>query len=152
MKFTLIFILFIASFISSCSTYSENDKTDFEQEIDAFIATKKWKMTKSASGLRVEVLQVGTGTEKIQSASEVSLQYSGKLLKGTTFDRTTKNNPMKCELKGLIRGFQEGLLGQTKGAKIRLVIPPQLGYGDMELERIPENSILIFEIEVLEVI
>jgi len=137
--------------VAGCSTYSEEEKQSFDGKIGRYISEKGWHLEKSVSGLYVEVLQEGTGDEAIISGSEVTLDYKGTLLNGTVFDQTPPGKPLKSELKGLIMGFREGLLGQTKGAKLRLVVPPQLGYGDMELPKIPKNSVLVFELEVIDV-
>lgn len=137
--------------LTSCSTYSEDDKHGFEQKIERHIERKGWEMNVSESGLHYQQLAEGTGDEPIAFGSEVTLSYKGTLLNGKVVDQTPPNKPLKSLLKGLIKGFQEGLLGQTKGAKMRLVIPPQIGYGDNALEKIPANSILVFEVEVVEV-
>ena len=137
--------------LTSCSTYSDADKNGFEQKIERYATKKNWDMTVSESGLHYQVLQEGTGDEPITFGSEVTLSYKGTLLNGKVVDQTPPNKPLKSLLKGLIKGFQEGLLGQTAGAKVRLIIPPQIGYGDTELEKIPANSILVFEIEVVDV-
>lgn len=144
-------IVAVIAVAASCKTYSEEDKQSFEQKMERFISRKHWSMERTDSGLYVEQLTEGTGEEAVIFGSEVTLAYKGTLLNGTVFDRKTAKDPLKSELKGLIMAFQEGLLGQKKGAKLRLVVPPQLGYGDMELDKIPQNSVLIFEVELLEV-
>lgn len=138
-------------FAAGCSTYSEEEKQSFDGKIGRYIAKKGWHLEKSGSGLYVEVLQEGTGDEAIISGSEVTLNYKGTLLNGTVFDQSAPGKPLKSELNGLILGFREGLLGHRTGAKIRLIVPPQLGYGDMELPKIPKNSVLVYELEVLNV-
>lgn len=135
----------------ACKTYSEEDKSGFDAKIERFIEKKDWNMNKSESGLYMEVLQEGNGDEPVISGSIVSIAYKGTLLNGKVFDRRTAEKPLESELRGLIMGFREGLLGQKKGAKIRLVVPPQLGYGDLALDKIPSNSVLQFDIELLDV-
>lgn len=146
------FFLSLITLATACKTYSEEDKTSFDRKIERFVEKKGWTLTKSESGLYTMQLQEGTGDEAVIFGSEVTIAYKGTLMNGSIFDQTPPNKPLKSQLKGLIMGFQEGLLGQKKGAKLRLIVPPQLGYGDMELEKIPQNSVLIFEIELLEVI
>jgi len=136
---------------AGCKTYSEDDKTSFDQKIESYIKKKGWHLEKSESGLYFEQLQEGTGDEPVKFTSEVQVSYKGTLLNGKVFDQTEPGKPLRSELKGLIMAFREGLLGQRKGAKIRIIAPPQLGYGDMQLDKIPENSILIFEMELIEV-
>ncbi|OGS80116.1 MAG: hypothetical protein A3D31_07730 [Candidatus Fluviicola riflensis] len=142
----------IALSLGACKTYSEDDKASFDKTIEQYIAKKKdWKLTKSTSGLYMEVIQEGTGDEPVIFGSEVTVAYKGQLLNGKIFDQKTAKSPLKSNLKGLIMAFQEGLLGQKAGAKLRMVVPPHLGYADNELEGIPANSVLVFEIELLEV-
>lgn len=136
--------------IAGCKTYSEDDKSTFDQKIERYIARKHWKMTRSESGLYTEQLVAGDG-EAIQYNSILLLKYKGKLLDGSTVDQSLPGKPLESTLKGLIGGFQEGLLGQKQGAHLRLVIPPQLGYGSTAYGKIPANSVLVFDIEVLEV-
>jgi peptidylprolyl isomerase len=52
-------------------------------------------------------------------------------------------------LQQVIRGWQEGLPLCKVGAKIVLIVPPDLGYGASAQNKIPANSTLIFNIEVL---
>lgn len=147
----ILFVLCVVALAAACKTYSDDDKASFDHTIDRFISRKDWRFTKSESGLYLQQLQEGTGDEPVIFGSEVTIKYRGTLLNGTIFDETPANKPLKSELKGLILGFQEGLLGQKKGAKLRVIVPPQLGYGDMALDKIPENSVLVFELEVLDV-
>jgi len=136
----------------ACKTYSEDDKASFDDQIERYIAKKKeWKLTKSSSGLYMEVLEEGTGEEPVIFGSEVTIAYKGELLNGKVFDEKSIKAPLKSNLKGLIMGFQEGLLNQKAGAKLRLIVPPHLGYADNDLEKIPANSVLVFEIELVEV-
>ncbi|MES2555139.1 MAG: FKBP-type peptidyl-prolyl cis-trans isomerase [Bacteroidota bacterium] len=149
-KFSLL--VFITLSLGACKTYSDDDKASFDKTIEQYIAKKKdWKMTKSTSGLYLEVLQEGTGDEPVIFGSEVTIAYKGQLLNGKVFDKKTIKAPLKSNLKGLIMAFQEGLLGQKAGAKLRMVVPPHLGYADNELEGIPANSVLVFEVELVEV-
>ncbi len=148
----IAFLVLTVLFLGACKTYSEDDKASFDNTIEQYIAKKKdWKMTKSSSGMYMEVLQEGTGDEAVIFGSEVTIAYKGQLLNGKVFDNKTAKAPLKSNLKGLIAAFQEGLLGQKAGTKIRMVVPPHLGYADNELEGIPANSVLVFEVELIEV-
>lgn len=140
-------VLFVA-----CTTYSEEDKKGFEQQIEQYIRAKKWHLTdKSGSGLYTEVIQEGVGEDSVQFGSEVTVAYKGSILNGKVFDQTEPGKPLKSKLDGLIMGFQEGLIGQKKGAKIRMIVPPHLGYGAEEAGEIPANAILVYEVELVEV-
>jgi FKBP-type peptidyl-prolyl cis-trans isomerase len=139
-------------FLLGCSTYSEDEKVAFNSEAENYAQKHHWKYEVLDGGLVVEVLETGTGKEKIQSGSELELEYKGTLTNGKVFDQTEPGKPFKSNLKGLIGGFQLGLPGHVAGTKLRLVVPPQLGYGDDGLDKIPANSTLVFEITVLKVI
>jgi len=107
------------------------------------------------SGLVIEDLVVGTGSE-VTPGARVRMHYVGRLRDGTVFDSSReRNTPMEVEVgKGyLIKGFEEGVMGMRVGGKRRLVIPPQLGYGERNVGgKIPANATLEFEVEVLEIL
>lgn len=106
------------------------------------------------SGLAYVELDYGSG----QSAADgdlVKVLYTGWLKDGTEFDSNQdKENPFSLTLgKGeVIKGWEEGLKGMRPGGKRKLIIPPDLGYGDADKGTIPPNSFLIFDVELLEVI
>ncbi|MES2589162.1 MAG: FKBP-type peptidyl-prolyl cis-trans isomerase [Bacteroidota bacterium] len=142
--FTLLLLLY------SCGTYSEQDKTDFDKKIKNFIKKSGVKYQKSESGLYYAIETVGEG-EFVKLTDEVSFTYEGKLLSGEIFDGENKKKPITFKVNELIQGWQEALLYLKKGGKIQLLVPPQLGYGDYELDDIPVNSILYFHLEVVDV-
>lgn len=147
-----LILLVAAGALHACKTYSDEEKQAFGQAAKQYADKKGWKVIESESGLCVQTLREGTGTDVIQTGSIVTIHYKGSLKNGTVFDQTEPGKPLKASLKGLIGGFQEGLLGQKKGAKLRLIIPPHLGYGDQKQDKIPGNSMLIFDIEVADFI
>ena len=51
-------------------------------------------------------------------------------------------------MRGVIDGWKEALLGQKKGVKIRMIVPPQLGYGAGGMDKIPPNAALYFELSI----
>lgn len=147
-----LLLIFCGLLLTACTTYSDDDKKGFEQQIENYIRKKKWNISESSSsGLFMEVLQEGTGEESVQFSSEVTIAYKGTFLNGKIFDQTEPGKPLRSKLNGLIMGFQEGLIGQKKGAKLRFIIPPHLGYGDEKTGEIPANSILVYEVELLAV-
>lgn len=148
----LLFILFAGTLTFACNTYSEEDKSAFISKAENYAKKHHWNYEVLDGGLIVEVLEKGTGTEKIQSGSEIEVSYKGTLTNGQKFDQTEPGKPLQSNLKGLIGGFQLGLLGHVPGTKLRMVIPPHLGYGDDALDKIPANSTLVFEILIEKVI
>jgi peptidylprolyl isomerase len=104
-------------------------------------------------GLRIEEIAPGSGSEA-QAGSRVVLHYDGTLTDGTVFDSSRKRGtPFEVELgkNHLIPGFERGVLGMRPGGKRRVVIPPELGYGSQRTGQIPPGSVLIFEIELIEI-
>lgn len=148
----LVFLLVTAALFLGCNTYSEEQKSQFVSEAESYAKKHHWKYEVLEGGLIVEVIEQGTGTEKIQSGSEVELEYKGTLTNGSKFDQTEPGKPFQSNLKGLIGGFQLGLLNQVAGTKLRMVVPPYLGYGDDALDKIPANSTLVFEITIEKVV
>lgn len=146
----ILAFLLLSITLVACKTYSEEDKVSFNKEITKIAKQKKWDIIFSPSGLGIQLMNEGEGEELIQRGSIVKLSYKGQLKNGKVFDQTEPGKPFESEIKGLIGGFQEALLGQKKGAKLRLIIPPHLGYGTDKLDKIPANSILIFELEVVD--
>ncbi len=102
----------------------------------------------TASGVQYKVLKQGTGAAKPTDADVVLVNYEGKLENGTTFDKSEQ--PMPMQVKGVVPGFSEALKLMTKGAKYRVWIPPALGYGDKVTGPIPANSVLVFDLELLD--
>jgi FKBP-type peptidyl-prolyl cis-trans isomerase len=103
--------------------------------------------TGSANGIFYKILKEGTGAA-VSVTDTVSVYYKGQLLNGAVFD-ATKEAPARFPLNRLIKGWQRGLPFCKIGGKIRLFIPSGLAYSIRNLDVIPPNSILIFEVEVL---
>ncbi len=100
------------------------------------------------SGLRYTVQTLGTGAMP-SVTSCVRVSYTGKLLSGTIFDQSTN---YKEALKYLIKGWQVGLPLFPKGSKVTLYVPSRMAYGTQSVgNRVPANSNLIFDIEILDV-
>ena len=109
----LLVILLTGSLVLSCNTYSEEEKTGFVSKAEEYAKKHRWNYEAMDGGLIVEVLEKGTGTEKIQRGSELELSYKGTLTNGRKFDQTEPGKPFKSNLKGLIGGFQLGILGHV---------------------------------------
>jgi FKBP-type peptidyl-prolyl cis-trans isomerase len=102
-------------------------------------------------GLQYEVLREGLGESPL-STSKVKTHYKGTLLDGSVFDSSyDRGEPIEFQLGRVIKGWQEALKLMKPGAKWKLYIHPNLGYGERATESIPANSLLIFEIELLSV-
>jgi FKBP-type peptidyl-prolyl cis-trans isomerase len=105
------------------------------------------------SGLQYMVLKEGTGdSPTIQD--EVRVHYHGKLMDDTVFDSSIdRGQPITLSLNRVIEGWQEAIPMMKEGARWRLFIPPDLGYGDAGAPPdIPPGSLLIFDVELIDVI
>ena len=147
----LFVILFFLLGITSCKTYSEDDHKKFDLSIQNYIKKNQLKgFEKSESGLYYKIINEGSG-EFIKLTDEVSFNYVGKLLNGKIFDGEHKNNPITFQMEDLIQGWKEGMMYLKPGGKMKMIVPPYLGYGDYQLEDIPQHSILVFDIEIVDV-
>ncbi|KQM63761.1 peptidylprolyl isomerase [Sphingomonas sp. Leaf17] len=103
----------------------------------------------TASGLQYKVIAPGQpGAPKPTDADIALITYEGKLLDGTTFDKSQQPTPMP--VAGVVPGFSEALKLMPKGAKYRLWIKPSLGYGAEAKGPIPANSTLVFDVDLLD--
>ncbi|MDX2248778.1 MAG: FKBP-type peptidyl-prolyl cis-trans isomerase [Bacteroidia bacterium] len=110
--------------------------------------------TELPSGLQYKVLKSGKG-ESPDPDDRVKTRFTGKTIDGNVFDTTEKNGtsePRTFEVNKVILGWQEALLMMKPGDHWELVIPSQLGYGKELRDPIPPNSVLIFDLELVEVI
>jgi FKBP-type peptidyl-prolyl cis-trans isomerase len=100
----------------------------------------------TASGLQYKVLEAGEGG-KPTDADVALVSYKGTLRDGTVFDQNERT-PMP--VSQVVPGFSEGLKQMQKGGKYRLWIRPELGYGARATGPIPANSLLVFDVELIE--
>ena len=106
------------------------------------------------NGLIIEDVILGDGTIA-EKYSIVTVHYTGKLQDGTVFDSSQKigKEPIRFTLGvgQVIEGWDQGLIGMKVGGQRKLKIPPELGYGSQDNGMIPPNSILQFEVELIEI-
>lgn len=113
------------------------------------------EMTETGSGLMYQDLVVGDG-DVAEAGDTVSVHYTGWLKDGTQFDSSVdRGTPFEFVLGAgqVIRGWDEGVAGMRVGGKRKLVIPPDLGYGDRGAGGvIPGGATLVFDVELLEIL
>ena len=115
------------------------------------------KAQKTASGVYYVVTQPGSGPTP-SAGDDVSVNYTGKLLDGKVFD-SNMTNPQaqgkpaqfKVGVGMVIPGWEEGVMKLHKGEKATLIIPSTLAYGARGNQGIPANSVLVFDIELLDI-
>lgn len=114
---------------------------------------KKEGVTVTESGLQYEVLNSGKG-DKPKANNVVRVHYHGTLVDGSVFDSSVdRGQPAEFPVGGVIQGWVEALQLMSVGDKWKLSIPAELAYGAQSPSpRIPANSALVFEVELLEIV
>ncbi|NCX95350.1 MAG: hypothetical protein EBX41_02870 [Chitinophagia bacterium] len=137
---------------------AENQKDKDDVLIKDYLAKKKIKATKTASGLYYVITKPGTGDAPAPGA-KVSVNYTGKTLDGKKFDSNVDTafhhvQPFEFPLGqgNVIKGWDEGIGLLKKGAKATLFIPSGMAYGAQSpTPAIPPNSVLIFDVELKDI-
>jgi FKBP-type peptidyl-prolyl cis-trans isomerase len=108
----------------------------------------------TASGLQYRILRSGPATGlRPKLADEVKVNYEGKLLSGDVFDSSyERGHPEVMTLRGLVPGWIEALQLMRPGDEWLLYVPPKLGYGPEGKGPIPPDSVLVFKIELIDVL
>jgi len=107
------------------------------------------EITTTESGLQYEVLRSGDGAKPTRD-NVVEVHYHGTLIDGTVFDSSVeRGETIEFPVTRVIPGWTEALQLMSVGDKWKLHIPPALGYGPRATGRIPANSALIFEVELI---
>lgn len=108
---------------------------------------------RTPSGLIYKELTAGTGPQPGPSA-RVRVHYTGSFIDGEVFDSSVQaGQPIEMSLAQAFPGWAEGVQMMKVGGKAKLVIPPELAYGDRGMQqRIPPGATLIFEVELLAIL
>ncbi len=116
------------------------------QRVKAYVDSAGINATQHCSGVFYVIDTLGTGKTPT-ACSDVAVTYKGTLTNGTVFDQNTTG--VAFNLGSLIRSWRNTIPLIREGGKMRLYVPPTLGYGSQANGPIPANSILIFEIKLL---
>ena len=164
-----IFILFTAAFLVTGFTgclkdpepqVCEYDACKFKapaaevQALKDYLTANNITATEHCSGLYYRIENAGTGKTP-QACGAVLANYKGMLSDGQVFDQSS--SPIEFALSGVITGWTNGVPLIKEGGRIVLYIPPSLGYGAQDrrdaqgVVRIPGNSTLIFEVDLIKV-
>jgi FKBP-type peptidyl-prolyl cis-trans isomerase len=134
---------------SSTQTTADNNADTNAQSEAA--APASGEMITTASGLKYQILKHGTGAVSPKATDTVRVHYHGTLLDGTVFDSSVeRGQPISFPLNAVIPGWTEGLQLMKVGDKFKFEIPSNLAYGaHSPSPKIPPNSTLVFEVELL---
>ncbi|MHB8905409.1 MAG: FKBP-type peptidyl-prolyl cis-trans isomerase [Melioribacteraceae bacterium] len=126
-----------------------------KRESAAFLAENKKKegVITTESGLQYKIITKGTGPLP-KATDKVRVNYKGTLPDGKVFDSSyDRKEPAEFPLNQVIKGWTEGLQLMPVGSKYEFFVPYDLGYGEMGRgEMIPPATVLIFEVELLDII
>jgi len=104
------------------------------------------------TGLQYRVINEAQGEKPVQT-DRVKVHYVGRLIDGSQFDSSIeRGEPTEFGLNQVIKGWTEGLQLMSVGSKYEFFIHPNIAYGSRPRPKIPANSVLIFEIELLDII
>jgi FKBP-type peptidyl-prolyl cis-trans isomerase len=131
---------------------AKQKQTDAKAIADYLSKNNLGNVQKTASGLHYVITQPGTG-KQATPMSTVSVKYTGKLLDGTVFDSSERQGgkPVEFPLNQVIPGWTEGIALLKEGSKATLIIPSEMAYGPQGRPGIPKNSVLVFDVELIQV-
>lgn len=144
----LFFLIFLSSLFvtNSCTkNYAQID----EEIILQYISDNNLNAEPTGSGLYYVVNSNGNGNFP-NINSTVRVDYKGTLTDGTIFDESSPIG-VTFPLMNVIQGWQEGIPLFSEGGSGILIIPSALGYGNQAIGNIPRNSVLIFEVNLIDV-
>lgn len=134
----------------------EKEREDIRKEaeeqasIDREIKNRWPNATKTSSGLRYEVVKEGDSKKHPKWGQSVTVHYTGSLMNGKIFDSSLQRGPVSFTIGDVIEGWNEGLQLMSKGEKVTMIIPPELGYGTQGYPGIiPPNAYLVFDVELI---
>ncbi|MRI86573.1 FKBP-type peptidyl-prolyl cis-trans isomerase [Aggregicoccus sp. 17bor-14] len=144
-----------AADLATYAPKAEPLRTERRQRFNAAFlarAAKEKGAQRTASGMIYTPLKVGTGKSP-RSIDTVSVNYRGTLTDGREFDSSYKRGQAaEFPLNGVIKCWTEGVGMMKVGGRARLVCPPEIAYGAKGAQpRIPPNAVLVFEVELLDV-
>jgi FKBP-type peptidyl-prolyl cis-trans isomerase len=124
------------------------------EEGENFLSENKKRegVQETTSGLQYEVLTMGTGAKPVET-DIVKVHYTGMLIDSTKFDSSVdRGAPAEFGVNQVIQGWQEGIQLMPVGSKFKFYIPYELGYGENGTGPIPPYSVLVFEVELIEIV
>lgn len=128
------------------SGYNKKSGSDFLEK-----NLNKEGVIETASGLQYKIIEKGEGEHPDEEAI-VTVHQRCQLVNGTLIEDTYRENkPSEVKMKELIEGYSEGVQLMRRGARYKLFIPPELGWGKKGSgSKIPPNAVLIFDVKLLD--
>ena len=138
------------------SSNGSNTSSSSGQTIDPSTFSQYEQYKDKTSALFGDI-QVGSGKEVGQN-SKVAVLYKGWLTNGQMFDQSRTGSDGKIQpfvftmgAHEVISGWEQGVYGMKVGGSRLIIVPPAVGYGNTPTDSIPANSLLVFQVQVLDV-
>jgi len=146
-KLLVIFLAVLA--VVSCKKDDEEVSQDDidDQIIQDYLAENDIDAVKDGTGMYYKIIKEGSGGHPTISQT-VLVEYKGYLTDGTVFDNPSSS--VALTLSQLIYGFQVGISKIQPGGEAIFFIPSGMGYGEQQVGDIPPNSVLIFDVTLIE--
>ncbi|HVX38336.1 MAG TPA: FKBP-type peptidyl-prolyl cis-trans isomerase [Gemmatimonadaceae bacterium] len=146
MRFKALFILAGTLALGACkldvAQPSDSPSDPATETFASSLGINISQMTKTSAGVYYKDVKVGTGTE-LTSPVTVVITYNGFLKNGALFD---SGSQITIPLSNSVFGFQDGMMGMREGGERLIVIPSALAYGSANVQGIPPNSTLVFDV------
>jgi FKBP-type peptidyl-prolyl cis-trans isomerase len=153
-KLSILGVVVVSLILVGCQNSDDNPTEGVATEPTIKLTSTIKAMITKDSGLQYSITKEGAGAVA-KAGDQVSVHYVGTLLDGSKFDSSRdRNAPFEFSLDGgqVIKGWDEGVQGMKVGEVRELTIPADLAYGGFSpSDKIPANSVLKFEIELLEI-
>ena len=124
-----------------------------KQAEQAFLAANKARpgVVSLPSGVQYKILSAGKGKKKPTDSSVIMCRYQGKLVDGTSFEKSDAGKPEPLNVAGLVPGLKEAVKLMLAGSKWQIVVPPQLAYGERGNRMVGPNAVLTYDMEIVAV-
>jgi FKBP-type peptidyl-prolyl cis-trans isomerase len=133
--------------LDTIKTKNQTQNAAFFKQLDADKTVQKLP-----DGLRYQISNPGAGNPP-KPTDTVRVNYTGTLIDGNVFDSSERmGKPAEFQLNQVIPGWTEGMQKIAKGGKMKLYVPPSLGYGDDGRQGIPPGAVLVFDIELVDIV
>jgi FKBP-type peptidyl-prolyl cis-trans isomerase FkpA len=149
MKFVCSLLLLFFAF-SSCKKNNQSQAEKDDEAIKQYISDHGLNATATGTGLYVVIENPGSG-QSCNAYSNVKVSYKGYYTNGDVFDQSSTSG-VTFNLQNVIKGWTEGIPHFKKTGNGILLIPSSLGYGKNGSGSVPANSVLIFDVKLVDVL
>jgi FKBP-type peptidyl-prolyl cis-trans isomerase FkpA len=152
-RLILLPALYVVLLFSGCvksSSCDPNPPYSESSQILAYASANGMNMTGHPSGLYYEIVDMGTGPAPTDN-SNIVITYTGKMLNGTIIDYQPTPNPSAIPLSSFVEGWRIALPLIKRGGHIRIIVPSALAYGCQEYRGLPGNTIIFYDIDLVDV-